>query len=162
MQCVTFFVFGNICINYYNIYNYYKFNIVLSRLNCGIEITVTFKTSDNSLRLTDLLMAWAWGSCRSDPSCRGAGVPAPAPPSVPSRGSGLPARVPPGVPCPKSLGFSQFWKSPTVPSLWVSHVIGRLLYQKISNDKNSPEMNDSEADLSARKNPDYFFFVEKS
>ena len=64
----------NNCLKLKMLHNYYKFNIVLSRLNCGIEITVTFKTSDNSLRLTDLLMAWAWGSCRSDPSCKDIGV----------------------------------------------------------------------------------------
>ena len=35
---------------------------------------------------------------------------------------------------------------------------------KISDNKNSPEMNDSEVDPAARKNPDekYYFFVEKS
>ena len=34
----------------------------------------------------------------------------------------------------------------------------------MSGDKNSPEMNDSEVDPAARKNPDkkYLFFVEKS
>ena len=36
--------------------------------------------------------------------------------------------------------------------------------KKLSDDKNSPEMNDSEVDPVARKNPDekYYFFVEKS
>ena len=36
--------------------------------------------------------------------------------------------------------------------------------KKISDDKNSPKINDSEADPGARKNPDekYYFFVEKS
>ena len=36
--------------------------------------------------------------------------------------------------------------------------------KKLSDNKNSPEMNDSEVDPVARKNPDekYYFFVEKS
>ena len=35
--------------------------------------------------------------------------------------------------------------------------------KKLSDDKNSPEMNDSGVDLITRKNPDekYYFFVEK-
>ena len=37
-------------------------------------------------------------------------------------------------------------------------------YQKLQGQKNSPEMNDSEVDPIARKNPNekYYFFLEKS
>ena len=40
-------------------------------------------------------------------------------------------------------------------------IIGGI--KKLPDDKNSPEMNDSEVELIAEKNPDekYYFFVEK-